>query len=93
MFIYCVLLFAATLILVVKGGTVIGPTLGLLGQYFPGYQVSVTGSFIGLAYGAASGYVGGWLFAFLRNAALFTSRAILYRRAERKVLRQMLDYF
>ena len=88
-----VLLFAATLILVVKGGTVIGPTLGLLGQYFPGYQVSVTGSFIGLAYGAASGYVGGWLFAFLRNAALFTSRAILYRRAERKVLRQMLDYF
>ena len=87
------LLCAATLILALKGGTMVGPTLGLLNQYFPGYQVTVAGSFIGLGYGLAAGFVGGWLFALLRNAALFTSRALLYHRAERKALRQMLDYF
>ena len=87
------LLCIATLILAVKGGTVVGPTLGLLNQYFPGYEVTMAGAFIGLGYGLAAGYVGGWLFAFFRNAALFTSRALLYHRAERKVLRQLLDHF
>ena len=87
------LLCVATLVLVAKGGDVIGPTLGLLNQYFPGYQVTASGSVIGLAYGLTVGYLGGWMFAFLRNAALFASRALLYRRAERKVLRQMLDFF
>lgn len=87
------LLWVATLILAFKGGEVVGPTLGLLNQYLPGYSVTVPGSFIGLAYGLTVGYLGGWLFAFLRNAALFTSRALLYRRAERKLLRQMLDFF
>ena len=88
-----VLLCVATLMLAVKGGDVVGPTLGLLNQYFPGYRVTVQGSLIGLGYGLTVGFLGGWLFAFLRNAALFTSRALLYRRAERKVLRQMLDFF
>ena len=87
------LLCVATLILAFKGGDVVGPTLGLLNQYFPGYRVSVPGSFIGLAYGLTVGFLGGWLFAFLRNASLFASRALLYRRAERRALRQMLDFF
>ncbi len=88
-----VLLCVATLILAIKGGDVVGPTLGLLNQYFPGYNVTIPGSFVGLAYGLTVGFLGGWLFAFLRNAALFTSRALLYHRAERKILRQMLDFF
>jgi len=85
------LLAIATLILVAKGGEVVGPALGLLNQYFPGYHVTVEGSIVGLGYGLGAGFLGGWLFAFLRNAALFVSRAVLYQRAERKLLRQLLD--
>src|SRR5215469_8062603 len=33
-------LFFATLFLVLAGGPVVGPTLGLLAQYFPGYSVT-----------------------------------------------------
>ena len=59
--------FAATIILVAKGGEEIGPRLALLGQYFPGYTVTLFGSLVGLAYGAAAGFCGGWLLATLRN--------------------------
>ena len=43
-------LFVATNWLVLKGGPVVGPHLGLLNQYLPGYQVSFVGSLIGFAY-------------------------------------------
>ena len=49
-------LFLATLVLVLRGGPVIGPTLGLLGQYFPGYSVTAWGSLVGLFYGYVSGF-------------------------------------
>src|SRR5215471_653743 len=64
-------LFLATLALVVKGGAVVGPTLALLAQYFPGYTVTPLGSLVGLFYGFISGFVGGWLFAALRNVLTF----------------------
>src|SRR5213594_1509531 len=38
------LLFLATIILVLKGGWVVGPNLQLLSQYFPGYSVTPSGS-------------------------------------------------
>lgn len=86
------LLFLATLGLVLKGGDVIGPNLQLLSQYFPGYSVTVSGSFLGLAYGFASGFFGGWLFAVVRNAAMFLYMAFIHRRGEFYVLRKILDY-
>ncbi len=49
-------LFLATLILVLKGGPTVGQHLGLLASYFPGYRVSVLGSFIGFVYGFVLGY-------------------------------------
>lgn len=59
-------LFAATNVLLLKGGLNPGPHLGLLGQYFPGYRVSFAGSLLGLAYGFASGLLlgagGAWLY-------------------------------
>jgi hypothetical protein len=64
-------LCAATLILVVKGGENVGQNLRLLWQYFPGYQVTLPGAFIGLGYGFLAGFVAGWLLAFVRNAALW----------------------
>ena len=43
-------LFVATNWLVLKGGPVVGPHLGLLGQYLLGYRVTFLGSLIGFAY-------------------------------------------
>ena len=60
-------LFAATLWLVIKGGPTVGPTLGLLREYYPGYSVTLTGSFVGFAYGALTGAVLGWTVAWLYN--------------------------
>lgn len=59
--------FAATNFLIFRGGEVIGPNLALLGQFFIGYEVSFTGSLIGMVYGTIAGFVLGWLIAFLRN--------------------------
>jgi len=86
------LLFLATLWLVLKGGAVVGPTLQLLSNYFPGYRVTVFGSVVGLAYGFLTGFVGGWGFAFLRNVAVFILAAIIHRRAEWQLLRKLLEY-
>ena len=46
----------ATLILVIKGGTTVGPHLSLLSNYFPGYSVTVVGSIIGFVYAFVLGY-------------------------------------
>jgi hypothetical protein len=49
-------LFVATNVLVLKGGEEVGPHLGLLSVYFPGYRVSFAGSFIGFVYAFVLGY-------------------------------------
>ena len=60
--------FLATVILVLKGGAVVGPNLALLGQFFFGYTVTLKGAFIGLVYGFVSGFLLGWLIGFFRNS-------------------------
>ena len=87
-----IVLALATLILVFKGGEPIGLNLQLLSQYFPGYSVTVPGSFLGLVYGFFAGFIGGWVFAFLRNLATFMTMALIHRRAERVLLRKLLEY-
>lgn len=49
-------LFIATIVLVIKGGQNVGAHLSLLSNYFPGYRVTVFGSFIGFVYGFVIGY-------------------------------------
>jgi hypothetical protein len=49
-------LFGVTLLLVIKGGENVGQHLQLLGIFFPGYRVTVAGSFVGLVYGFVFGY-------------------------------------
>lgn len=49
-------LLAATIILVLKGGDVVGPHLGLLSVYFPGYSVTPVGSLVGFVYAFVLGY-------------------------------------
>ena len=60
-------LFLATNILVLKGGPHVGANLQLLDQFFPGYRVTFGGSFLGLIYGLAVGYVSGWIIATVYN--------------------------
>ena len=60
-------IFIATIVLLIKGGEVVGPHLSLLGQFFIGYQVTFVGSIIGLLYGFGFGFLVGYLFAHLYN--------------------------
>ena len=64
-------IFVATNWLVLKGGDVVGPHLGLLGQFFIGYSVTFTGSFIGAAYGFVTGYASGLIIGWIYNAVVF----------------------
>jgi hypothetical protein len=62
-----VAMFLATLVLALRGGPWTGEHLGLLGQFYPGYSVSVGGAFLGLLYGFVTGAVGGYLLAAVYN--------------------------
>lgn len=68
------IVFVATIWLVLKGGDQIGPHLSLMGQFFGGYSVSFTGSVVGLLYGATLGFLTGWLIAWLYNVVAFRTR-------------------
>ena len=61
------MLFAATNILVLKGGDHPGPHLGLLSVYFPGYRVTFLGSIIGFVYAFVMCYALGRLIVTIYN--------------------------
>jgi hypothetical protein len=63
-------LFLATNILLLQGapdGQHVGPTLGLLGYFLPGYSVSFVGSLIGFVYLFVIGYAIGRVVGSLYN--------------------------
>ncbi len=60
-------LFVATIFLVMKGGPNVGQHLSLLGNYFPGYRVTVPGAFIGFVYAFVIGYGTGRVVGTLYN--------------------------
>jgi hypothetical protein len=65
-----VVIFIATNWLLLKGGTVVGPHLSLLGQFFIGFEVTFIGSLIGFAYGFVSGFLVGYSVARIYNWAV-----------------------
>jgi hypothetical protein len=83
------LVFLATIFLVLKGGDLVGPNLMLLGQYFIGYTVSVKGAFIGMAYTFWWVFLFGWLFAYLRN--LFIAFHV-YRVKRKSQMLKFMDF-
>jgi len=84
------LVLAATLWIISRGGDVLNSHLRLLGQYFIGYTVSVKGGFIAFGYSFFWGFLIGWLFAYLRNLFL----AIYIYNVKRKVeLLSLKDFF
>lgn len=66
--------------------------LGLLGQYFAGYEVSWTGVVVGMGWGFIVSFVGGWFVAFCRNLALAVSAFMIRTRAEIEQTRNFLDH-
>ena len=64
-------IFIATNWLVIKGGDVVGPHLGLLSQFFIGYSVTFVGSLVGAAYGFLVGYLTGLIIGWVYNAVVF----------------------
>lgn len=85
-------LLLATLLLLAQGGDLSGKTLTLLAQFYPGYTVTAVGGLVGLAYGFMTGFVVGWGYAFLRNAATALYLVSLYRSAQQSVMRQFFEY-
>jgi protoporphyrinogen oxidase len=85
-------LLTMTLILVLRGGDVVGPNLRLLSQFFLGYTVSFGGSFVGLLYGFLFGFILGYGIAFLRNVTTLIYLSFSIRSAERSVLRTFLEH-
>ncbi len=78
-------LFVATVVLLLKGGEVIGPNLSLLANYLIGYRVTWVGAFLGLVEAAAVGFIFGFLLAHLRNLGLAVYAYYLKRRVEDEV--------
>ena len=70
--------FIATNWLIIKGGETVGPHLQLLSQYFIGYSVSFGGSLVGFVYGVALGALSGVLLGWIYN------RIVLLRRGGKK---------
>lgn len=66
--------------------------LSLLGNFFPAYGVSPTGSLLGLFYGFFSGFIFGYLMAGMRNFVMFLAWAFIVNRAERKLMRRLLEF-
>lgn len=60
-------LFLATLVLLLRGGPQVGKHLRLLGHFLPGYDVTWAGLALSLPYGAAVGFVTGYLVSRVYN--------------------------
>ena len=67
-------LFVATNVLILKASYPIGPHLGLLRVYFPGYSVTFLGSLIGFVYAFVVGYLIG------RSAVMIYNRVAVKMR-------------
>jgi hypothetical protein len=77
-----VTLFVATVVLVLKGGEVVGPNFSLLNNYFIGYSVTWSGALVGLLEGAAIGFGGGYFLAWLINSVVGWHERMLLRKLE-----------
>jgi len=84
-------LFAATAILLIKGGPDIGTNLGLLSNYIVGFQVSWAGAFLGLVEIGVLSFGFGWTMARLINAVVGWQERALIRRLERRLLFEAMD--
>ena len=64
-------LFLATVVLVIKGGVMVGQHLNLLSAFFPGYSVTWLGAFVGFIYAFVLGYALGRIIGEVYNRLTF----------------------
>lgn len=67
-----------------------GLPLGLLGQFFYGYDISPAGALIGAFWAFVAGFVAGWFLAFLKN--LCTAIWVFAIRAKAELSQPFLDH-
>lgn len=84
-------LLLATIVLLLKGGTFIGPRLGLLRNFLIGYDVTWLGSLVGLVEGSIGGFALGYAAASFRNWGMKAYAYMLKRRAEAQAEGKVLD--
>jgi protoporphyrinogen oxidase len=84
-------LFFMTAVLVLAGGAVVGPTLGLLGNYFLGFEVSWSGAFLGLFEAGLGGFAFGVLLANAINMTVGLHERALLRRLEVRAALDAVD--
>ena len=70
---FSVVIFVGTNWLVIKGGSVVGPHLSLLSQYFIGYSVTFVGSLVGVVYAFLFGYLSGVIIGRIYNGVVAIS--------------------
>jgi protoporphyrinogen oxidase len=87
------LIFVATLWVALRGGEEARTYLELMAQFFPGYTVSPNGAFEGMFFGATSGFLFGWFFAYLRNALLALHLYWIKRKTEMLSFTDYLDQY
>jgi hypothetical protein len=83
--------FVVTAIQVIRGPDP-AIQLQLLSEYFRGYSVSWTGALIGAFWAGFVGFVAGWFFAFVRNAATAIFLFIVRAKAELSASQDILDH-
>ena len=81
----------ATVVLVVQGGYR-DEKFYLLAQFFWGYSVSWPGTLIGFVWGWIVGFVLGYGFALVRNAAIWMWLTVIRSRAEMEQYCDFLDH-
>ena len=69
-----------------------GLSIGLLGQYFYGYDVTWRGAFVGLWWGFVAGFSAGWFLAFLRNLAVAIWIFVIRTKASLAQSKDFLDH-
>lgn len=82
--VWSIILFFSTAVLLAKGGVQggeVGPHLGLIGIYLPGYEVSWSGAVIGAAYLWVMGAIAGFFLAVLWNLTHYIYVAMIVVRA------------
>lgn len=84
-------IFLASAALLMKGGSVVGPTLSLLGSYLFGFEVTWPGAIIGLLESGLFGFGLGALIAGLRNWTLRGYARFARRRSDAERRRDLLD--
>lgn len=84
-------IFLTSVVLLLKGGPTIGPTLSLLGNYLPGFETTWQGAFIGTAEAGIGGFAFGFIIASLRNWVIAAYASLLKRRAELAAQQNLLE--